>query len=118
MALWVKDLVLSLLWLGCNPWCWELLHASGMANKKIRVTDYQMIRCSRCGTVVWESNCNSHFGVMGSIPNLAQWVKGSSIAVAVARTQSLAQELPCAVGLSINHTQTPNYLIHRHGMSK
>ena len=30
----------------------------------------------------------------------AQWVKGSSMATAVARIQSLAWELPCATGVA------------------
>ena len=38
---------------------------------------------------------------MGSIPGLAQWVKGSGVAAAVAQLQSLAQELPYAADVSI-----------------
>ena len=34
MAFWVKDLVLSLLWLGFSPLAWELSHATGIAKKK------------------------------------------------------------------------------------
>ena len=30
----IKDPVLSLVWLGFNPWPQELLHAAGMAKKK------------------------------------------------------------------------------------
>ena len=36
---------------------------------------------------------------MSSISGLAQWVKGSGVATAVAQIQSLIQELPYAVGL-------------------
>ena len=39
----------------------------------------------------------------GYIPGLAQWVKGSGIAAPVARIQSLAWELPYAVGAAINN---------------
>ena len=38
---------------------------------------------------------------MGLSPGLAQWVKGSGVATAVARIQSLAQELPYAVSVAI-----------------
>ena len=44
---------------------------------------------------------------MGSIPGLSQWLKGSSIASAVAQVaaaaqiQSLAQKLPYAAGVAI-----------------
>ena len=31
---WVKDLALSLLWCGFNPWPWELLHAAGAIKTK------------------------------------------------------------------------------------
>jgi len=37
---------------------------------------------------------------MGSIPSLAQWIKGSGVAAAVNQIQSLAQELPCATGVA------------------
>ena len=40
---------------------------------------------------------------MGLIPSLAQWVKGSSVAVAAAQIQSWAQELPYAVGAAIKN---------------
>ena len=33
---------------------------------------------------------------MGSVPNLAHWVKGSGVAVAAAQIRSLAQEFPHA----------------------
>ena len=39
-----------------------------------------------------------HLRGVGSIPGLAQWVKGPDIAVAVAWIQSSAQELPYAMG--------------------
>ena len=51
---------------------------------------------------------------MGSIPRLAQWVKGSGIAtavvqvVAVAWIQSLATELPCAAGAAIGEKKGNN----------
>ena len=35
------------------------------------------------------------------IPGLGQWVEGSRIATAVAQIQSLAQELPYALGAAI-----------------
>ena len=38
---------------------------------------------------------------MASIPGPVQWVKGSGVATAVARIQSLAQELPYAKGAAI-----------------
>ena len=38
---------------------------------------------------------------MGSIPDSAQWVTESGIAVAAARIQSLSWELPCAMGAAI-----------------
>ena len=38
---------------------------------------------------------------------LAQWVKGASVAAAVARIQSLAPELPCAAGAT-KKTKTHN----------
>ena len=38
---------------------------------------------------------------MGSIPGSAQWIKGPSVAAAVAQIQFLAQELPYAVGVAI-----------------
>ena len=38
---------------------------------------------------------------MGSIPGPTQWVKGSGIAAAVAWFQSLAWEIPCAMGTVI-----------------
>ena len=37
---------------------------------------------------------------MALIPSLLPWVKGSSIAAAAARIQSLTQELPCATGVA------------------
>ena len=37
-------------------------------------------------------------GGTGSIPSLVQWIKGSGIVAAVAQIQSLAWELPDAVG--------------------
>ena len=39
---------------------------------------------------------------MGSIPGPAQWVKGPSVATAVAQIRSLAWELPHAMGTAIN----------------
>ena len=38
---------------------------------------------------------------MAPIPGPVQWVKGSGVATAVARIQSLAQELPYAKGAAI-----------------
>ena len=38
---------------------------------------------------------------LGSIPSLAQCLKGSSVAAAMARIQSLAWELPHAVGAAV-----------------
>ena len=57
-----------------------------------------------CGAVGWESDCSSsgHCGGVGSVPGLAQWVKGPRVATAEAQVaaeawiQSLAQELPYA----------------------
>ena len=49
---------------------------------------------------------------MGSIPSLAQWAKSSGITAAVgyfaaaAQIQSLAQELPYAVGAAIKFQKT------------
>ena len=40
-------------------------------------------------------------GGVGSIPSQAQWCKRSGIAAAVAQIQSLAQEVPCAMGVAI-----------------
>ena len=39
--------------------------------------------------------------VESSIPSLAQWVKGSNVAAAVAQIQSLAWESPYATGAAI-----------------
>ena len=39
--------------------------------------------------------------VAGSIPSPVQWIKGSRIAAAVTQIQSLAQELPYAMGAEI-----------------
>ena len=44
----------------------------------------------------------------GSIPGLVHWVKGSGIATVVARIQSLAQELPHAMGLAIKNNIEKN----------
>ena len=40
-------------------------------------------------------------GGVNSIPGLVQWVKEFSIAAAAAQIQSLAQELPYAIGVAI-----------------
>ena len=40
-------------------------------------------------------------GGTGSIPSPAQWVKGSSVASGAAWTQSLAGELPYAMGVAL-----------------
>ena len=42
-----------------------------------------------------------HCGGAGSDPGLAQWARGSSVAEAVAWIQSLAWELPFAMGVGI-----------------
>ena len=41
------------------------------------------------------------------IPCWVQWVKGSSIATAVAQIQSLAEELPYAVGAATKQNKPP-----------
>lgn len=41
-------------------------------------------------------------GDVGLLPGAAQWGKGSSIVTAVAQTQSLAEELPYAMGAAVN----------------
>ena len=38
---------------------------------------------------------------MGLIPSPAQWVQGSGVATAVAKIQSLVQDLPYAMGVAI-----------------
>ena len=55
--------------------------------------------------VILESNCSSlgHCGGLGLIPGLVQWVKRSGVATAVARIQSLARELPYAVGVAVKN---------------
>ena len=45
-------------------------------------------------------------GGTGSIPSPAQWVKGSSVASAAAWTQSLAGELPYAMGVALKKKKT------------
>ena len=49
-------------------------------------------------------------------PGLAQWVKGSGIATAVARIQSLTQELPHGAGVAIKGkkqtNKNPQILMH------
>ena len=45
---------------------------------------------------------------MGSVPGSGQWVKGSSVAAALARIQSLAWDLPGAVGVAIRTDQITN----------
>lgn len=47
-------------------------------------------------------------GGSGSIPSLAQWVKGSSVAPAVAQIHSLVQELPNVEGVSIKKKKLLN----------
>ena len=56
---------------------------------------------------------------MGLIPSLAQWVKGYSVAIAMvqvaamAQIQSLAQELPCAMGAAIKKKKSKkNFVSH------
>ena len=66
-----SDMVLLCLWLWCmlantaliRPLVWELPHAMGVALKKKKKK---------------ESDCSSlgHCRALGSIPGLAQWVKG------------------------------------------
>ena len=54
---------------------------------------------------------------MGSIPGPAQWVKGSSVAIAaaqvetVARIQSLVQEVPYTMGAAIKKTKQNKLLM-------
>ena len=50
-----------------------------------------------------KSDCSSsgHYGGKGLVPGLAQWVKGSAVATAVARIQYLAWELSYPVGAAI-----------------
>ena len=52
-------------------------------------------------TVVWV--CRG----TGSIPGLAQWVKKARVTTAVAWIQSLAQEIPYAVGVAIKKNIWP-----------
>lgn len=53
----------------------------------------------------WESDCSSSgcCGGTGSIPGMAQWVKGSQTAAAAAGIQPLAQKPPNAAGVA-KHT--------------
>lgn len=51
--------------------------------------------------VQWVKNPTSIHEDVGSIPGLTRWVKGSGIAAAVARIQSLAQEFSYAAGAAI-----------------
>ena len=44
-------------------------------------------------------------------PSLAQWVKGPNIAAAAARIQSLAGELPYAVGVAIKKKKDQNFIL-------
>ena len=64
---------------------------------------------SHCGAVGWESDCSGlgHCECAGSIPGLAQWIKGSSV-TAAAQIQFLAQEHPYAVGVAINNNNNNN----------
>ena len=54
MAQWVKDLVLSLLWLwlqlwcGLDPWPWNFLIAMGLAKKKEREPYMESLVPSSC----------------------------------------------------------------------
>ena len=47
---------------------------------------------------------------MGSIVSPAQWVKGPSIAIALAWLQSLARELPFAMGVAIRKKKLINLI--------
>ena len=49
----------------------------------------------------WVKNPTGCWEVSGLIPGLVQWVKGSSVAAAVAVIQSPARELLYAVGAAI-----------------
>ena len=52
--------------------------------------------------VRWVKNLTAVAQVaVGSIPSPAQWVKRSGVAATVAQTQSLAMELPYALGVAI-----------------
>ena len=58
---------------------------------------------SHCVSVGYISNFSSsgHCKGEGSIPGPAQWVKGASVAAAVAQPQFLARELPYDVDAAI-----------------
>ena len=58
---------------------------------------------SRCGTVGLESKYSGLGLCRGTVSPLSptQWVKESSVAIAAAQIQSLAQELPYATGVAI-----------------
>lgn len=57
---------------------------------------------SCCGTAELAASLQ-HQDDAGPIPGLARWVKGSSVAAAAAWIQSLARELPHAVGVAIQN---------------
>lgn len=63
------------------------------------------------GAPLWCSG-SGRFRGMGSISYSVQWVKGSNIAIAAARIQSLAQEPPNATGAAIK-IKTTNSLSHQ-----
>ena len=52
------------------------------------------------------------------IPGLVQWVKASGVAAAVAQIQSLAQELPYAVGAAIKTTKKRLGMKTKHSCSR
>ena len=66
MAQWVKDLLLSLLWCGFNPWP-RNFHMPQAQSKKKKESS------SHCGSAVM-SPTSIHEDT-GSIPGLPQWVK-------------------------------------------
>ena len=69
MAQWVKDPVLSLLWLGFNPWPWKLPYALGMAKKKKKKKSGVLIVAQRV------TNLTCIHEDAGLIPGLDQWAK-------------------------------------------